>query len=41
MDEAKTRETIRRAESVAMIRYTGDSGAVTIRSRWQERADVP
>ncbi len=28
-------------ESVAMIRYTGDSGQVTIRSHWQDRAGRP
>jgi hypothetical protein len=29
------------AESVALIRYSGDSGEVTIRSRWQEQAGRP
>ncbi len=29
------------AESVALIRYAGDSGEVTIRSRWQEEAERP
>ncbi len=28
-------------ESVAMIRYAGDSGAVTIRSRWQDQGGRP
>jgi sirohydrochlorin ferrochelatase len=29
------------AESVALIRYTGDSDEVTIRSRWQDQAGRP
>jgi hypothetical protein len=29
------------AESVALIRYSGDSGEVTIRSRWQEQGGRP
>ena len=29
------------AESVAMIRYAGDSGEVTVRSRWQEQGGRP
>jgi hypothetical protein len=29
------------AESVALIRYSGDSGEVTIRSRWQDQAGRP
>jgi hypothetical protein len=28
-------------ESVAMIRYSGDSGDVTIRSRWQDEGGRP
>lgn len=28
-------------ESVAMIRYAGDSGEVTVRSRWQETGRAP
>jgi hypothetical protein len=28
-------------ESVAMIRYSGDSGEVTIRSHWQEEGGRP
>jgi hypothetical protein len=28
-------------ESVALIRYSGDSGEVTIRSRWQDQAGRP
>jgi hypothetical protein len=29
------------SEAVAMIRYSGDTGEVTIRSRWQEQAGRP
>jgi hypothetical protein len=29
------------AETVALIRYSGDASQVTIRSRWQEQADRP
>ena len=29
------------SETVAMIRYSGDAGEVTIRSRWQEQAGRP
>jgi hypothetical protein len=29
------------SETVATIRYSGDTGEVTIRSRWQERAGRP
>lgn len=32
---------IGRAESVAMTRYIGDSGDVTIRSRWREENGCP
>jgi hypothetical protein len=28
-------------ESVALIRYSGDSGEVTIRSRWQDHGGRP
>jgi hypothetical protein len=28
-------------ESVAMIRYSGDAGAVTVRSRWQDEGGRP
>ena len=28
-------------ESVAMIRYSGDTGAVTVRSRWQDEGGRP
>lgn len=28
-------------ESIAMIRYSGDSGGVTIRSRWREEGGRP
>jgi hypothetical protein len=28
-------------EAVARIRYTGESGEATLRSRWQERAGRP
>jgi hypothetical protein len=29
------------AESVALIRYSGDTGEVTVRSRWQEQEGRP
>jgi len=29
------------SESVALIRYSGDSGDVTIRSRWQDQGERP
>jgi hypothetical protein len=29
------------SEAVALIRYSGDTGEVTIRSRWQEQAGRP
>ena len=32
---------IRDSEAVAMIRYSGDPGEITIRSRWQEQVGRP
>jgi hypothetical protein len=29
------------SETVAMIRYSGDNGAITIRSRWQDHGGRP
>jgi hypothetical protein len=29
------------SEAMALIRYSGDTGEVTVRSRWQEQAERP